>query len=57
MIMNALNGHKISNQNQRHSKHFKKRKIPSALVFLAIKIKKKIQSMYKKKCCQEKHVD
>ena len=34
-----------------------KKRIPSLLVFLVMKIKKSIQSMYKKKCCEEKHVD
>ena len=33
-----------------------KKKTSSALVFLAMKIKKNIQSMYQKKC-EEKHVD
>ena len=29
----------------------------SALVFLAMKRKKNIQSIYQTKCCEEKHVD
>ena len=33
------------------------KEILSALVFLAMKIKKNIQFMYQKQCCEEKHVD
>ena len=34
-----------------------KEKIPSALVFLVMKIRKNIPSKYQKKCCKDKHVD
>ena len=33
------------------------KEILSTLVFLAMKIKKNIQFMYQKQCCEEKHVD
>ena len=33
------------------------KRISSALEFLVMKIKKNIQSIYQKKCCEEKHVD
>ena len=34
-----------------------KKRTLSPSVFLAIKIKRNIQYMYKQKCCEEKHVD
>ena len=43
--------------NIRDIHKIEKRRILLALVILAMKIKKNIQSMYQKKCCEEKHVD